>query len=551
MSRVTLSFNCTLLFFSLFGYNTIDEFKEVTVKILKNETSIRFRMITVTAIIIVIVTVALIASHYRDSMALVKETAISRAVQVKNFIAPEVEQSLEDYVEIATAGDSTSDIYTQIKSKIETIQGVTGAKFVYLSLKLEGQWIYFADGYEAGNPLFTPLSTPVESDYESIYEMLETSGEEIPGKYENGDFGRLMSSYFPVKDDSGRVVAVIGTDFDIEQNYQFFIKQFIRSLIISLVLMLSTIFVIDLFIRKWITLPLQTMLTATTAISNGDLQSSMPDIGKGEVLKLSASIQQMQHQLRSIAIQIQQTASQVSEGAAHLSEMSLQLSQDASEQSHAAAGITTSIAQLERDARRSAENASNGLMLSENAISEVISGTNGASQLVHTMQDLEKSALEMKRINRVIDDLAFQTHILALNAAIEAARVGEAGKGFSVVAEEVQNLAKLSSQSSKETASLIESVFKQAKAGLNQSEIMLCDFQTIEKHVSEIKASSLEIDKINTSQSTAIMEISNWMQHISDSILRTSTTADETAASSEELNAQAENLNRHTHQFKL
>ena len=520
-------------------------------KTLKNETSIRFRMITVAAIIITFVTIAFVINHYRDSMTLVKETAVSRAIQVKKFIEPEIKRSLNDYVEITKTGNSSSATYHQIKSKIETIQGVTGAKFVYISLKLENQWVYFADGYETGNPLFTPLSTPVESDYASIYETLETTGEEIPGEYENGDFGRMMSSYFPVKDASGQVIAVIGTDFDIEQNYQFFITQFIRSLFISFGLMLVTIFVIDLFIKKWITYPLQTMLLATVAISNGDLQTSMPDIGKGEVLKLSSSIQRMQFQLRSIAIQIQQTASQVSEGAAHLSDMSLQLSQDASEQSQAVTSIMTSISQLEKDAKRSAENATNGLKLSEIAIAEVTNGTSGASQLVHTMQDLEKSALEMKRINRVIDDLAFQTHILALNAAIEAARVGEAGKGFTVVAEEVQNLAKLSSQSSKETADLIESVFRQAKVGLNQSENMLSDFQTIEVQVSEIKTSSLEIDKINTSQSTAIMEISDWMKQISGSIVRTSTTADETAASSEELNAQAENLNRQSHQFKL
>ena len=526
-------------------------FKEANLKKMNADFGIRTRMILVTVFIILIVTGSLVAINYRDSITLVKETAISRAVQVKSFIQADLESHLDQYLDLANTGNTDTKLYTDIKNQMETIQGVTGAKFVYISLKTADSWIYFADGYDENHELFTPMGTPIEADYQFIYKELENKGVDIPGNYENGDFGRLMSSYFPVKNKSGEVVAVIGTDFDIEQNYQFFMKRFMLSLLFSLVMMFIAILAINGFIHRWVTKPIGIMLIATENISKGDLRVDAPSIGKGEVFRLSSAIKQMQLQLRTIASQIQQAATQVDDGSMQLSDASLALSQGANEQADAAATIVKTLESLEAATMQSALFASDGLTRTTNALSRVENGRFSASEMLDTMQKLQKAAMEMQKINKVIDDLSFQTHILALNASIEAARAGNAGKGFSVVAEEVQNLAARSSKSSKETAVLIETVFRHAKIGLEQSEMIVSNFSEIEVDVENLKSSNLEIEQFNAHQNQAVGDMSILIKQISQSIHNTSATAEETAAASEELSSQAALLNNQSHQFKL
>ena len=144
----------------------------------------------------------------------------------------------------------------------------------------------------------------------------------------------------------------------------------------------------------------------------------------------------------------------------------------------------------------------------------------------------------------LIQDIAFQTNILALNAAIEAARAGVAGKGFSVVANEVKKLADNSSEGAKEIFDLVKiAMLDSDKAGDYQKTISN-DIENVNRAVNEVSASSTE-------QKNSVEQINNSITQVNDSAQQNAAISEEMAASVSHLALQAESLNNILNDNKL
>ena len=216
------------------------------------------------------------------------------------------------------------------------------------------------------------------------------------------------------------------------------------------------------------------------------------------------------------------------------------LSQGSTEQAASIEETSASMEEMASMTRMNAEHSQTtaNLMLE---VEKSVHASNEALQLmVGSMTGITESSSKVAKIIKTIDEIAFQTNILALNAAVEAARAGDAGMGFSVVADEVRNLAQRSAQAAKDTAVLIEESIAKSHAGSQRVGEVAASIATITKHAVAVKTLVDAISEASRQQSQGIEQVSQAISQMERVTQATAATAEESASASEELNSQAE-----------
>ena len=172
-------------------------------------------------------------------------------------------------------------------------------------------------------------------------------------------------------------------------------------------------------------------------------------------------------------------------------------------------------------------------------------------RLTAATRNIDQSSAKIGSIIKTIEDIAFQTNILALNAAVEAARAGNAGKGFSVVADEVRDLAARSAEAAQDTNDLISRSIQDAKTGTESTDMAVSAVQDIDRCIQSIKALMDEIAAASVQQSEMISLVENGIQEISSVVQDNSAAAEKSAAVSKELSQQARTLNSLISRFRI
>jgi methyl-accepting chemotaxis protein len=349
------------------------------------------------------------------------------------------------------------------------------------------------------------------------------------------------------------------------------------SVIITLLALAVTIF----FIRKIVINKINTLteITKNIATGDGDLTQRIPVTGNDEISELTGYINKFIENVHGIVRDVQSSADSVASGTTQVAATTEELNMTFNEQSANVTSVASAMEELNattveisessmsalEKARESSDITENGKIKIEESVSKIQDIMMQTKLLGATIYNLSQSSSQIADILNVINDIADQTNLLALNAAIEAARAGEAGRGFAVVADEVRKLAertqaatgqisgiisdfKRETQSASDNMSHAEDSVHEGVEIMNETRSV---FDMIVSSVSEIESANSSINSAISEQMTTISSVTAEIQGLASSVEESSHAISEVTQTLNDQEKQADTLKELVNRFKV
>lgn len=305
------------------------------------------------------------------------------------------------------------------------------------------------------------------------------------------------------------------------------------------------------YMTKYLVTPINTVKKSIEEVTSGNLGVSIPEFGDNCAGRLIPGINSLSSNIATLVSEIRSSSQTAMTLAEQLSSRSAELSVKTEQQS---ASLIQTAASMEQMAASTRNNADNTRLASEQANAATLQAQKGGElmgQVANNMQSITECALQMTEIISLIDGIAFQTNILALNAAVEAARAGDHGKGFSVVAGEVRNLAHRSAEAAKNIKSLIDVTSNNVTEGVNvvsQAERNMQDIVAGSNNVSRLMD---DISASTSEQEKGILQITQALSELERVTQSNVAMVEELNGSSDVLRNQVIELQTRTRNFRL
>jgi methyl-accepting chemotaxis protein len=335
------------------------------------------------------------------------------------------------------------------------------------------------------------------------------------------------------------------------------------------------------FVLLRILIPVNTLTNAMNDIASGegDLTQRLPVKGDNEIDRLASAFNRFVEKIQQSIVKASESTKSLTAAAGQLEQIARQSNEDTSNQHEEMQQVAAAVTEMSATVKEIATSSESAASSAKEADNEADNGQLVVKQTVDAIsllaQEVESAALVINKLEEdseaigsvlgVIRGIADQTNLLALNAAIEAARAGEQGRGFAVVADEVRTLASRTQQSTQEIQSIIQGlqegttqavkVMNESVASANETVEKASDannsLTNIVKAVSAISEVNTHIATASEQQSSAVNEIDRSINYIAELSDKSATGSDETLLACEDLGRLGEELKGIVLQFKV
>lgn len=449
--------------------------------------SVRAKILLPTSVLILIICIALGSAAFQRT----KDNMIAMGIEEADMAATIVRKVIDgDMVKGLEPGCEGGEDYQTLLAAMRDIQESCGIAFLY-TLYTDGKEVYYG------------IDTDDTEEQNLVGEVFEVSYEELAGVFagepyvqdfiDSTEDGHLISVYQPILDESGRVIGVLGCDYDASSVITRLDEMLKQVIEIAVICLLAALIILNMIVGQMTkSLRVVNQKIYDLVHSEGDLTRKL-DIKTGDEMELIAgNVNTLLEHIREIMLNIagnsvrlnsssQNVAQNISSAGVNITDVSATMEEMSAAMQETDASlhqISEAIREIYEEIEKISENAGTGkessnvtmekaAQIYEKAEQEQLDAKTLAQNLAASVNEkIEKSKAveEISTLTENIINITEQTNLLALNASIEAARAGEAGRGFAVVADEIGKLA----GNSAEAAARIQKVSAEVIQAVNE-----------------------------------------------------------------------------------